>query len=171
MTRGMTNNQMTNSAVIADIEYILEEVLEIDHHFHNTERVISNGGVNLTPFVATSGNNVYGAEVEILAAGATPIQAGKAYYDFNRIFIVSVDHTSTYRMQVAYGTGTFAAAMAAGQYTELIYETDNVNQRSTVPYDFRFPHVPSGTKAWWRIWNATNGSQIDAFFVLHEYDA
>jgi hypothetical protein len=167
MTKPMTNQNFS----VTDVTSILAEVLEIDRHWHNRERVISNGGVNLTPFTAISGNNAYGAEVAILAAGDTPIQAGMTYFDLGRMFVARVGHTSPYRMQVVYGTGTFADALAAGQYTEIIYKTDNVNQRSTVWNDFRFPHVPSGTKVWWRIWNATNLSEVDAFFDLHEYPA
>ena len=164
MPLGLTNIQHTPAILI-------EEVIETVSHFHTKERVISLGGVNLTPFTAISGNNAYGTEVAVLAAGDTPIQALMVAYDFNRLFVTRIGHTSVYRMQVVYGTGTFVASLGLGQYTELIYKADNVNQRSTVPYDFRFPYTPSGTKAWWRIWNATNLSEMDGFFVLHEYAA
>lgn len=144
-------------------------VAEIERHFHVRERWISLGGVNLTPFVAVSGNNAYGVETAVLAVGDTPIIGGSAYFDLDKMLIVDVDHTSAYRIQIIYGTGTVAAAIAAFQYTELLFRASNLTvDRQYVNY--KMPRLAATTKVWFRVWNATNLSEVDAFFCLHEYE-
>lgn len=154
-------------------------VHEIERHFHSNERWASKLAVpagnrvtetGMTPFVAASGNNTYGVAVQIMdIADAVGLFPGAVKYDLHRLFISDLDHTTPYRIRISYGTGTQPAAIAAGQYSEVMWRSDNVNADRT-PIVVQMRRIDAATKAWIEVWNATNGSEVDLYAGIHFYE-
>jgi hypothetical protein len=154
-------------------------VHEIERHFHSNERWASKLAVpagnrvtatGMTPFIAASGANVYGVAVQIMdTADAVGLFPGAVKYDLHRLFISDLDHTTPYRLRISYGTGTQPDAVAAGQYSEVMWRSDNVNADRT-PVIVQMRRVDAATKAWVEAWNATNLSEVDFYFGLHFYE-
>lgn len=156
------------------IEEVLAEVKEVEHHIHNRERWIGAGAsaATLTPYTITSGNNTWGTEVLLLDTADTPVIDSMLYFDLHRIKVVAFSDQDVYKLQLVYGTDTFAAALSAGQYTELmVIAGASVGGASGGgPSDIRMPRLPTGLyKVWCRCWNAHNGDTLDLFIGLHEY--
>lgn len=161
---------VAKEATLDDVAY---EVSEIEHHIHSLERWVGSGGVDasLTPYTLTSGNGVFGAEVEILTSAQTPIQPNKLFFDLHRIQPISVSSATVYLIRMIYGTGTVGDAEAAGQYTDFpIMSTGAGANVRGVPSDIRFKKLPVTTKVWAKCKNATNLETITSLFGLHEYD-
>lgn len=150
---------------------------EVENHFHTRERwygrlagVNRVAGENLVTFQIASGNNAYGADVQILDSLDTPIvtDADITSYDLHRILITAASANTVYRVQLVWGT-TAAAGRAAGQYSEIMYMNDAGATRR-VPIEIRMRRLVKGTKMWARCWNATNLATIDFYFGIHEYN-
>jgi hypothetical protein len=163
----------------ADAATAAEEATEGTRHWHNRERwygklaVPAGGKVladNEVSFQIDSGNLVYGSEVLIIDVNDTPIIAGQTHFDFDRIFITDVEQTTAYKVQFAYGTGTFAAAIAAGQYTETLVRVDATNS-DRASLAVKFPHIAVGNKVWARCRTAANTGTIDFLIGIHGYTA
>lgn len=166
-------------AALTDIE---EEVEEIDQHSHNVERWWgSNGAATETnaiaatvtvPFQVTSGNNTWGAAVPICGTADNPVLAGMTHFDPHRILITSLDdETDPWRLRIIWGTGTSAAAIAAGQWTEVMIESNAVpgNRAGGSPADVRMPPIAVGSKMWAQAWNDTNSEVLEFFWGAHGY--
>jgi hypothetical protein len=124
------------------------------------------------PFVLTSGDNDYGAEVQLLGSGDTPVIAGAAEFDARPILITDLSQaTNPYKLRFAWGAGSYADAIAADQYTEfmLISSTSNANQFGGAPELLQMPNLASGTKVWGAVWCATNNATVSLYMGLHEY--
>lgn len=159
---------------------------EIEKHFHSPERWVGiqapQTGTDwaddtLTPFVAISGSNTYGADADdealVLGTDDTPIISGMVKYDLHRLLIVDVDHDTPYKIRIVYGSGTMADAVSAGQYSEVIVKFDAANPTTSAgsPIEVMMPRRTCGTdKLWIQAWNATDNSQIDFLVGLHEYE-
>lgn len=159
-----------------------EDIENTEHHFHNTERwfglrvpqtaTLWGDTATLAPYQLTSGDNTWGAWVQILGSGDTPTIAGRTLFDPHRLKFVAVSQNTAYRVQFAWGTGSAADALAAGQVTESPpIVLDSVNPQTAVSgaEDVKFGQLAIGTKVWARCWNATNSATIDFFLGEHEY--
>lgn len=171
---------MTTGTISTRDAHIVEE------HHHGRERWLGKLASQtatdwaddvLTPFVAISGANAYGAdandEAQVLGTADTPIRSGMIFFDFHRILIVSVDHGTPYKLRIVWGTGTMADAITAGQTSEFMVQFDNVNPQLSagIPLYMQMPRLRSGIdKVWLQAWNATDNSEIDFLIGLHEYD-
>lgn len=92
---------MTSIAQQVTLEDVEEDVVEIDGHTHNVERWWgTNGAATETnaiqagvtnPFVATSGNNTWGAAIPICGTADNPVLAGMTQYDPHRVLITGLD--------------------------------------------------------------------------------
>jgi len=164
---------------------LAEELVEIEHHLHNSERWFGIAAVptatdwaddTLGAFQAISGNGVYGAdaddEAEILGTADTPAQTGKLKFDVHRILVVDTSVGTIYKVRFVWGTGTMADAITAGQYSEAMYLIDAANpqQSGGSPVDIIMPRLDVGTKVWLQCRNATDNATIDFFVGIHEYD-
>ena len=135
-------------------------VNEIEHHFHCRERWFGKtnpqtatdwGTDSLNPYVAVSGNNAYGTDLNdealILGTADTPIIAGSAYYDLAQINVVASTSTTPWKLRIVYGTGTMADAIAAGQYTcTMVQVASAAGRMGTTP--IRMPRVATDTQIW-----------------------
>ena len=167
-----------NTGLLETHNSLAYRVGEIERHIHSRERWLSKLAVpagnrvtetGLVPFVAASGGAAYGVEIQILDTSDTPQILAMAYFDLHRLWIMDVDHTTAYRMQLIYGTGTCAAAVAAFQYTEVMFRANGTGS-DRAPLVVQMPRAAAGTKMWAKVWNATNLSEVDFVFGLHEYE-
>lgn len=154
-------------------------VHEIEKHFHNNERWFGLAAApvgethradidSMTPFQIDAGNDDWGAWIQILGSSDTPVTTGMIKFDLHRLLITEVEtgKIST-RIQIAFDTSA-AAALAAGNYTELIIIPEKATKEN--PFEIKFPRVSNGTKFWARCWaNGQNTHTLDFFYGLHEY--
>lgn len=151
----------------------------IEDHFHNRERwcgisADQNGNnwadftLALNPFHAISGNNTWGADCKVIGTDDTPRFTGGKYQDYRRILFIANSSATVYKIRHIYGLTTPDDAIAAGQYSEMMYFRGNADQVRKIQ-EIWAPRVPSGYKRWMRIWNATNLATMDFFVGLHEY--
>lgn len=158
---------------------IATQVDETELHFHNVERwwgaLGAPGEINAIeanvsrPFVATSGNDAWGAAISIKGTADNPVAATDAQFDGRQLMVVDSDHATAYRMRIIYGTGTSADAITAGQWSEIMFITAPGPFASGVPVDIRSPLLSIGIKLWCQIWNATNASTVSFFWNAHGY--
>jgi hypothetical protein len=161
-------------------------VHEIERHLHGRERWFGKLAVQtatdwadnniVTPYRCISGNNAYGTDAndEALLVGTadTPAIAGMAKFDLHRVFIVASSSETVWKLQLIYGTGTMADAIAAGQFSTFMLKVDAAAASSpALPMDVMLPRGTCGaTKVWMRGWNITNNATIDFFIGWHEYE-
>ncbi len=149
---------------------------EIEHHLANVERWLGAfvgagrvAGETMTPFQLTSGNNAYGAWVQIMDVNDTPIIPARVAFDSHRIYIDNVSNATVFRLQIGWGASG-AAALAANNYSEFLFRADAVASDRR-PIDFRMPHQPAHTLLWARCWNGTNLATFNFYIGVHEYAA
>lgn len=161
-------------------------VHEIERHFHGRERWFGKKAVQTatdwadnviaTPYQAISGNNAYGTdpgdEALVLGTADTPAIAGMVKFDLHRLLFTDSNSTSPWKVMLLYGTGTMAAAEAAGQYSTFMVRIDAAaSQLPEVPCDVMMPRGAAGaTQVWVKAWNATDNATISFFVGLHEYE-
>ena len=186
--RGTWDPQISRRAVpgLAGTEDSLGyDVAEIEYHLHNTERWLGKLAVQTatdwadsnisTPFHAISGNNAYGSdpndEAQVLGTADTPVQAGMVRYDPHEILVVACSVTTPVKVRAVFGTGTMAAAIAAGQYSERMFHLDPAAASGQgVPVPLMMPRCAAGTcKLWMQFWSVTDNATIDFYLGLHEY--
>jgi hypothetical protein len=145
---------------ISTIDEAAQESYITEHHVHARERWLSKMAVpsggkvaeyGMTPFTLTSGNDTWGAYVQLLDINDTPSIPGYKFFDFRRVFVMDVDSTATYRVRFAYGNDTSTEAVAALEYTDFIYRV-NVTNSDRRPVDVMMPRLPVGTKMWGSTW-------------------
>lgn len=166
------------------LDAILAEVTEIDEHLHNVARWWGATGAPdetnaiaatvTVPFVATSGNDTWGAAIPICGASDNPVLSGMTSFDPRRISVVDLDDDTTpWRFRIIYGNGTSAAAIAAEQWTEAMTITNAVpgNRAGGIPEEVKMIPLPVGTKLWAQVWNDTNGETLSFFWEAHGYPA
>jgi len=154
-------------------------VHEIEKHFHSRGRFWGAVAVpdetnaidaNVdTPFVAVSGNDDWGTAIPICGTGDNPVISGYAKFDAHLLLVTDTDHTTPYRIRFIYGTGTSAAAISAGQWSETMFLASGGPFDSGVPVEVQMPRVDVGSKLWCQVWSATNGSNVDFFWGAHGY--
>ena len=152
---------------------------EIEKHIHNMERwfgaAASPSGEahvadddSMTPFVMTSGNDTFGAWLQILGSNDTPNRSRMERIDVHRLLITDVgSNREITRIQIAAGSSG-GSALAAGNYTEIMITPEqNAKQEPVSMIDFR---AVVGTKMWARCWvDGQNNSDVDFFIGAHEY--
>lgn len=166
------------------IDAISTKVGVLETHHHTQERWCGISGDqsgnnwcadNITVFRAISGNNGYGAdandEAKVIGSVDTPRITGNLFYDAHRLLVVAVSVNTVFRLRIVYGTGTMAAAIAAGQFTHFdVMSDDTIPARAGGrPVDVMMPRVAVETKLWIQAWNATNNATIDFLMGIHEY--
>jgi hypothetical protein len=130
--------------------------------------------VNL--YRATSGAAVYGADAgdtaQVFGTADVPI-AGMVTGDFDEILILANTSSTVYLCRVVWGTGTLAAAVALGQYSEFPYfraTADTTRIKAVVPTPL-LPITIGGlpVQIWLQCMNATNNATLDFVIGVHGY--
>jgi len=157
-------------------------VHEIEKHVHSPERwwgalaapdETNAIEANVTrPYVAASGNNDWGAAIPVIGTADQPAVAGSVKFDIHRLLISDLDDDTTpWRLRLIWGTGTSAAAIAAGNWSEIMVQSNSVpgNRAGGEPADKMMPRVDVGSKVWAQAWNDTDAEEIDFFIGVHGY--
>ena len=152
---------------------ILREVTEIEQHLHNNEVWFGSGATrdSLTPYTLVSGNNTFGAAVELLAPGDTPFVAGNTRFDPPRALPERINTGSLYLIRLITDPVSVAAGEAAGTYTTFpVFPTGigaNIDGSITEVLSKR---AYSGVDYLWaKCKNATNLAEVDILMAVHEY--
>lgn len=167
-------------ATIPTINEILEEVVEIEEHFHNDElwwgataapdqdHAIDEN-VN-RPFVLVSGNNTWGAAVSIIGRLDNPVKLWQTRYDLHRLIVVAVGNATLWRVRFLYGNESLEEAAQAARWTEVPFIATGIgNNLSGAPVDVRQRPIPVGWKMWAQAWNATTDDTISIQVGAHGY--
>lgn len=155
---------------------------EVERHLHSFERWLETAAVpNAEVHVADSigsgsgafqidaGNLTWGAWVQILGSSDIPVIAGSTNYDIHKLVVDATERNETYFIQIAYGASG-AAALAAGEYTELVLEPTG-NQAEAGPITVQSRRETAGNKAWVRcMCPGQNTATLDFYVGLHEYE-
>jgi hypothetical protein len=156
----------------------------IEHHLHSNEVWFgaSPGGVgpglqtSLTGFRVTSAAvaNTFGAAIVVLDGSETPVRAGMKYFDPHRIQVLNVQNNAKiYRLRVAsnrLGHGSWAAAVAAGVYSDVCFKIDTTT-RDASPFYMQTRRQNAGAIVWAAVATADAVAQwVDIIFGIHEYD-
>ncbi len=156
----------------------------LDAHIHGYERWLgaSPGNIgpglqtSMLPFRVTSSAiaNTMGTAIVLFDGTETPVQSGMLSFDPHRIQIVNVQNNGkTWRIRVANNTGghaNFAAAVAAGYYSDIVLSIDKTNADS-VPVDIQDMRMPNGTILWVAVATQDAVAQwLDFVLGIHEYD-
>lgn len=132
---------------------------------HVADRLGSNNG----SFQVDAGNNTWGAWVQVLGSGDTPIKVGSVYFDLHSIQIEAAERTATYYIQVSYGE-TGAGALLLEQYNEFPFTPQSV-QGKPAPIRIQTPRIAAGMKMWVRVLcPGQNTATLNFYIGLHEYD-
>jgi hypothetical protein len=121
---------------------------------------------------AISGAGVYGAdandEAKLFGTTDVPI-AGMVVGDFDQILMVANSSSTLYLCRIVWGTGTLAAAIAAGQYSEFPYfraAADNVRKIQVTSTSL----IGVANAVWLQCMNATDNATLDFVVGVHGYD-
>lgn len=151
------------------------KVGEIERHTHSYERWFGSDGATggsmatLTPYQVDSGANDWGAWIPLLDANDTPAIAGNVYYDLHEVLVIDAERTTPYRIQIAFGASG-AAALAAGEYTEIMFVFPSAAPDGG-PVEVQGTRHAAGTPAWARCWNVNAaGGTVDFFIGVHGYE-
>jgi hypothetical protein len=107
----------------------------------------------------------------VIGTADTPGIAGNVKFDAHRLFISAASVATLWKLQVIYGTGTMADAIADGQFSTLMVRTVVPSANQDVPVEVMMPRGTCGaTQVWCRAWCATNNATISFFVGLHEYN-
>jgi hypothetical protein len=157
------------------------KVHEIERHFHGWERHLGVayapsgthkadriGSTVDAPFALTSGNNNWGAWVQILGSADTPITPAMAKYDLHEIITVANNNASPYFFQVGYGASG-AASLTAGTYSSKVLSFPAVNDKAR--FLMMCDRQAAGELAWARIMVPGQNAKTMSFYIgLHEYE-
>lgn len=70
---------------------------------------------------------------------------------------------------MAYGTGTYAAAISAEQYSTFMVNFQQTSgKQESLP--IMMPRLPNGYKVWIACWSVTSAQYVDLFIGAHGYE-
>ena len=126
-------------------------------------------GPGVVAFQLDAGNDDWGTWVQVLGTEDTPARASQAYFDPHEIVITSTERAGTYFFQLTRGTSG-AAGLAAGTYTEFVYESDSVGAKAAGITAVQTGRAPAGSKLWARtLCVGETTATIDFYMGIHEY--
>jgi hypothetical protein len=155
----------------------------LGRHFHSWERWMAAAAVPVgethvadrisdsqTPFQIDGGNDAWGAWTQILGSTDLPVIVGREYFDPHEMLVVDIQRNNVIHMiQIAFGE-TGAAALAAGDYTELVMKSSGVSTEA-FPIRLQTRRKSVETKVWARVWAVGQVSgTLDFFYGIHEYE-
>ena len=155
----------------------------IGRHLHSWERWFAAAAVPVgethvadrisdssTPFQIDSGNDAWGSWVQILGSIDLPVAVGRVKFDPHELLVVDIQRNNTiHKLQIAFGESG-AAALASGDYTELVMRSSGVSTQA-FPVRLQTRRKDVDTKVWARVWAIGQVSgTFDFFYGLHEYE-
>ncbi len=183
---GISDQQKIDSAVTLGLagtnNSLAYRTHEIERHFHSYERwfetaAVANGEIHVADaigggsgaFQVDANNAGWGTWVQILGSSDTPAITGDVKFDVHQITVTAAERNEVYFIQIAIGASG-AAALAAGAYTEFVYEPLVANV-SAAPSRIQMRRQDVGDKTWARcMCPGQDTATLDFFFGLHEYE-
>lgn len=177
------DNQAVNG-LLGVTNSLAYKVHEIERHLHSYERWMAAAAVPVgethvadrisdsqTPFQLDGGNDTWGAWVQILGSTDLPVMAGRVKFDPHQIAITDTEKLAKiYLFQIAFGE-TAAGALAAGDYTELVFMSSSAFSTESRPVRLQTRRKNVDTKVWARVFVVgQNTGTVDFFYGLHEYE-
>ena len=175
---------VTTTGLLGTDDSLAYRLGEIERHFHNWERwmcaAVTPSGTHFAdrigavagayaPFVATSGNDTWGAWLQILGSGDTPVVVGQTKFDLHRVLVTTTNQVAIWLLQFGFGASG-AAALTANTFCSVVYSPAATTDR-TVPIDIITRRQAAGTLAWARGWCVgSNAKTVSFMFGLHEYE-
>jgi hypothetical protein len=164
---------------VIDVAEIIEEHLHSNEVWFGAQPTqVGPGSQNsLTGFRVTSAAvaNTFGTAIVVLNGTETPVRSGMKYFDPHRIHILNVQNNAKiYRLRIAsnrLGHTSWATAVAAGVYTDVVFKIDNTALDS-MPITIQAKRQLAGAIVWAAVATADAVAQwVDILFGIHEYDA
>jgi hypothetical protein len=159
---------MRTVIIPGDSQNTLRALAAISHHLHGPSRTVglkAGGGGDpnsLTPWplIASATANTFGAEVEVFTGAEGDFDIGFTInsFDPSEIFVTDVgSNSNTWDIQIVYAQtklgplyATFAAALAAKNYSEIGFKIDSTTSDGT-PLMVMTPRLKRGSKVWARV--------------------
>lgn len=174
-------DQISTDGLAGTSNSLAYRVHEIEKHLHSPARFlgaavtpsgethVADGlGTDVDPFQADAGNDDWGSWLQIIGSSDTPVIAGMVKFDLHQLEVTASERTAIYLIQIGFGA-TGAAALSAGNYTELIYRPAATTGRAA-PIKIQDMRINAGTKGWFRtLCVDQNTATIDFYIGLHEY--
>lgn len=156
-------------------------VHEIERHLHSgarwfetasvadpTDHVADEIGSGAGAFTLDSGDQTWGAWVQILGATDTPTVEGKTHFDPHLLSVEDNERAGTYFIQFARGA-TGDAGLAAGTYTELALDLTTRSGGVIIPV--QTGRAPAASLLWARCMTpAFDTGTIEFYIGIHEYE-
>ena len=167
---------LANSMILVEAEGATEEIEVVEQHFHSKQRwygkIADNDETNaiedsLTPFRITSGVGEYGTEVCIVGS-ADILIPGKTEFDLHKILFLNSQKAELFKLKLAWGTGTHAEALLAGNYSTSMVNFSTLTGK-TEGLEAQMPKIANGNKVWISCWSITNSQYVDLFVGGHGY--
>ena len=137
-----------------------------DAEAHVADRIGSGAGA----FEIDADNDDWGAWVQILGSDDTPADAGKVYFDPHQMIVEYAEVVGTYFIQFSRGASG-DAGLAAGTYTEFIFESNAIGARAGGIVPVQTGRAPACSKLWARCMvPGENTAKLDFFLGIHEYE-
>ena len=185
-------DQQTTLGLLGTSNSAAYRVHELERHFHGRERWYGKqnpqtatdwaADVINNPFIAISGLNAYGSdpgdEAQVYGTADTPTMTNlstglpNVRFDVHRIMVISCTVTTPVKIRLVYGSGTMAAAIAAGQFSTVMARFDAAaGSALAVPVDIMQPRETCGvTQVWMQFWSVTNDASFSFYVGHHEYE-
>jgi len=125
------------------------------------------------PCRVISAANAYGTAVPICGTADDPCPTlTQTSFNLDAVLPVTSTEVTVWKLRISWGTGTSAAAVAAGQYSETMVfpnlvgglPSGNLFLISTL-------RIPSGYKVWAEGWNNVNLASMDFYWGCHGHPA
>lgn len=135
---------------------------------HIADRI---GPLATTPFEPDAGNEDWGSWLQIMGSDDLPVIVGREEFDPHMISITDTEHKNeTHFLQIGFGA-TGAAALAAGEYTEIVFRSAGGAPNESPPIMIQTRRSPVEIKVWARVLVVgQNTGWIKFFYGLHEYE-
>lgn len=118
------------------------------------------------PFeLAGTVQDTYGSWVQILDSGDTPLVLGNKHFSISKVLPINATASKLFKVQIAWGDPSGqAAALAKGDYVELIYQTGaSLNDHDSI--SVFTPLIPAGKDVWARV-RSTSATAVDFDFLF-----
>jgi hypothetical protein len=134
---------------------------------HVMDRISAGAG----PYSITSGNNTWGAWVQVLGSADTPIFVGSLFFNIKRFCITNTASTADLILQsvTAADAAGIPAMIALDYYSEGFYKASSATADTNL-MEMTSPIIPVGTKIWTRLWaKGANNITASGYMEIEEF--
>jgi hypothetical protein len=175
---------VATTGLLGTADSLAYRIAEIERHNHSWERWMCKAttpsgthfadriGINagaIVPFELTAGNDTWGAWLQILGSGDTPVIPTMTKFDIHKWTTTTTDSITPWYIQIGFGTSG-AQAVTDNTFCSFVFVPASSSDRTT-PITLQTRRIAAGTLAWARGWSVgANGKKASFMFGLHEYE-